>query len=178
MKSRFFNDEELSVSKVRKNILIDNLVRVLDPNADNVKELDALTYSNSDELTDILNTSCVHVSMKADDGKIYDVYHFGELYSSTNKTDKGDSFASDESLQGYTIILKSGQRSKTNINSNLRIVSGGVDVKGKSGSGIFALRSFQVRDSWNGLMPTHTTAALKKTEIYRTSCLTAGRSAC
>lgn len=164
MKSRFFNDEELSVSKVRKNILIDNLVRVLDPNADNVKELDALTYSNSDELTDILNTSCVHVSMKADDGKIYDVYHFGELYSSTNKTDKGDSFASDESLQGYTIILKSGQRSKTNINSNLRIVSGGVDVKGKSGSGIFALRSFQVRDSWNGLMPTHTTAALKKTE--------------
>ena len=164
MKSRFFNDEELSVSKIRKNILIDNLVRVLDPNADNVKELDTLTYSNSDQLTDILNTSCVHVSMKADDGKIYDVYHFGELYSSTNKTDKGDSFASDESLQGYTIILKSGQRSKTNINSNLRIVSGGADVKGKSGSGIFALKSFQVRDSWNGLMPTHTAAALKKTE--------------
>ncbi len=164
MKDRFFTDEELLEPKSRRDILKENLQRVLKADAENVTELDDITYSSEEELTDILSTSCIHVAMKDGEGKIYDVYHFGPVYASTDKTERGDKFVNDASLQGYTIILKSGARSKTNINNNLRIVSGGVDVKGKSSSGNYALRSFQPSDSWDGLMPTHSAAALKKTE--------------
>lgn len=164
MKDRFFTDEELLEPKSRRDILKENLQRVLKADAENVTELDDITYSSEEDLTDILSTSCIHVAMKDGEGKIYDVYHFGPVYASTDKTEKGDKLVNDATLQGYTIILKSGARSKTNINNNLRIVSGGVDVKGKSSSGNYALRSFQPSDSWDGLMPTHSAGALKKTE--------------
>lgn len=164
MKDRFFTDEELLEPKSRRDILKENLQRVLKADAENVTELDDITYSSEEELTDILSTSCIHVAMKDGEGKIYDVYHFGPVYASTDRTEKGDKLVNDATLQGYTIILKSGARSKTNINNNLRIVSGGVDVKGKSSSGNYALRSFQPSDSWDGLMPTHSAGALKKTE--------------
>lgn len=161
---KFYDDADLKTITSRKKILIANLERVLDLSAGNVQELDSITYANAGDLSDKLNTGCVHVQMKGYDGKLYDVYHFGLVYGSSETTGPEHDLVKDEALRGYTIILKSGESSKTNINNNLRIVTGGFTLTEKAESKMYALKSSAVSSAWDGLLKEPSMASLKKVE--------------